>query len=40
MEMKLNSKLIYSAIYNPESGTVTIRDWRKDEERISSEGGG
>jgi hypothetical protein len=38
---KAKGRLIYSAEYNPEDGTVKIRDWRKkDEKRISSNRGG
>ena len=34
---KVKGELIYSAEYNPESGTVKVKDWRKkDEKRISS----
>jgi hypothetical protein len=38
---KSKSKLVYSADYDPESGTVKTRDWReKSEKRISSGSGG
>jgi hypothetical protein len=40
---KAKSRLIYSAEYNKESGTVKTRDWREkknDKERISGSRGG
>ena len=38
---KSRGKLIYSAEYDRESGTVKTRDWReKNEKRISSGSGG
>ena len=37
---KTKSKLIYSAEYDPESGTVKLRDWReKKDEKVSSSSG-
>lgn len=37
---KVKGELIYSAEYNPESGTVKVRDWReKNEKEISSNSG-
>jgi hypothetical protein len=39
---KTRGKLIYSAEYDKESGTVKTRDWREknDKERISGSRGG
>lgn len=38
---KTKGRLIYSAEYNPESGIVKTRDWRKNNEKgISSCSGG
>ena len=39
---KAKGKLIYSAEYDKESGTVKARDWREknDKERVSGSSGG
>ena len=37
---KAKGRLIYSADYDHESGTVRLRDWRNKDERVQSKGGG
>jgi hypothetical protein len=37
--MKSRSKLIYSADYDRESGTVKTRDWREDHEKVQGKEG-
>lgn len=39
---KVRGRLVYSADYDKNSGSVTTRDWRKDDDKedVSSKGGG